>query len=81
VPPGPSPVPGSRPWREHSLAESLDRELPKPRPVAQHPPADPIPHLNDQHTMSGPPQLAPRGRTSKTGADHHGISIGAAGYG
>jgi hypothetical protein len=48
--------------------------------VAQHPPADPIPRLNDQHATSGPLQLPPGGQTSKTGTHHHHISFGPTGH-
>jgi hypothetical protein len=65
--------------RPHKLAPHID-DIPAGQAVAQHPPADPVPCLNDQHATSGPLQLPPGGQTSKTGTHHHHISFGATGH-
>jgi hypothetical protein len=65
--------------RPHKLAPHIDH-IPTGQAVAQHPPADPVPRLNDQHAISGPLQIPPCAQTGKAGAHHHDISFGTTGH-
>ena len=64
--------------RPHKLAPHIDGS--PGQAVAQHPAADPVPRLDDQHAMSGPLQLPPCGQTSKTRTHHHHVSFGTTGH-
>jgi hypothetical protein len=45
--------------------------------VVQHPPANPVPRLDDENAGSRPLQLPGRGQADQAGAHHHDIGFGA----
>ena len=61
------------------LAPHID-DMPVGQAVVQHPPADPVPRLEDEHAGSRPLQLPGCGQARQAGAHHHDIGFGATGH-